>query len=106
MASIFLWESNIPSAFPIFQKHFQHPLLYYNKCINTIFIKKAITITAVNSWIRTIAKLLFFHNPHFLPGNPHSPPLLLLVLLKLSTLLLKQISEQRVHLFKFCFCGF
>jgi len=48
MVSIFLWESNIPSAFPIFQKRFQHSLLYYNKCINTIFIKKAIIIMAVN----------------------------------------------------------
>jgi hypothetical protein len=98
--------SNIASAFPIFQKHFQHSLLYYNNCINTIFIKKAIIITAVNSWIRTIAKLLFFDNPHFLPGNPHSRLLLLLLFGNLSTLLLKQFSVKRVHHFEFDFCGF
>lgn len=54
----------------------------------------------VNSWIRTIAKLLFFHNPHFLSGNPHSLFLLPLSFLKVSTIMLKQNSAKRVEFFE------
>ena len=51
----------------------------------------------VNSWIITSAKLLFFDNPHFLPGNPHSLLLLPVSLLKVSTIMLKQNSAKRVE---------